>query len=84
MPTHYLPTHNSSPSHGYLKAISKVNMHDLSTDPIQHEIRRMSIPKSQNVTNHGHNGQGASVIGAPLEPNLELASPHSLDLGLIN
>lgn len=57
-------------------------MHDLPTDPVQHEVGRMSVSESQNVTDHGHDGQGASVIGASLEPNLGLSSPRFVGFGI--
>ena len=31
----------------------------------------LPVPQSQDVAHHGHDGQGAGVVGPPVEPHLE-------------
>mmetsp|Transcript_38512 Transcript_38512/g.53470 ORF Transcript_38512/g.53470 Transcript_38512/m.53470 type:complete len:204 (+) Transcript_38512:646-1257(+) len=57
------------PVHGRLEAIPKVNVQDLARVPIQHQVAWVSVAEAEEVADHAHHGQGASVVGAAVEPN---------------
>jgi hypothetical protein len=40
--------------HGNLEAVAEINVDDFPRISIQHQIRRVPIPKTQDITNHRH------------------------------
>lgn len=56
--------------HGHLEAVAKVDVHNLARDSVEHQVRRVAVTQSENVSNHGHDAQRARVICAALQPGL--------------
>jgi hypothetical protein len=54
--------------HCHLEAVTEINMDDLAGVSIQHEIRRMPIAQSENITDHRHDGKGTRVVRSPSKP----------------
>jgi hypothetical protein len=38
--------------HGDFEAVTKINVNDLASDTVQHQIRRMSVAKAEDISNH--------------------------------
>ena len=38
--------------HGDFEAVTKINVNDLASDTVQHQIRWMSVAKAENISNH--------------------------------
>mmetsp|Transcript_13522 Transcript_13522/g.28909 ORF Transcript_13522/g.28909 Transcript_13522/m.28909 type:complete len:454 (-) Transcript_13522:2570-3931(-) len=60
--------------HGRLKAVPKVNVQQLATIPVEHEVGGVPVPQAQDVAHHGHDCSGARVVGAPVQPHLTVAA----------
>jgi hypothetical protein len=54
--------------HGHLEAVSEINVDDLAGDPVQHQVTRVAIAETQDVTDHGHDGERACIVCAAIKP----------------
>ena len=54
--------------HGYLEAITEIDVDDLARNAVEHQVRRVAIAKPQNVADHGHCCEGACEVGSTVEP----------------
>jgi hypothetical protein len=57
------------PLHCDFETISEIDVNDLASGSLKHDVAWVAISKSKNVPNHGHSGEGAGVIGSALEPD---------------
>lgn len=48
-------------------------MDDPSTQSIHQQVRGMTISESEDVSDHGHDGEGTTVVAATVEPGLRVA-----------
>ena len=54
--------------HGHLETITEIDVHNLAGDPVQHQVGRMAITKTEDITDHGHYGERACVIRTTIKP----------------
>ena len=54
----------------YLEAITKVDVHDLATLALKHEVGRVAIAKPQDIAHHAHDSEALRVVGATFQPHL--------------
>ena len=54
--------------HRNLETITEINVDDLSSDAVKHEVRRVTVAQTQNVANHGHDTERSRVVCSSLEP----------------
>jgi len=46
-------------------------VHDLAAHAVEHEVRRMSVAEAEDVADHRHDSEGASVVCATIKPSLK-------------
>ena len=56
--------------HGDLEAVAVVDVHDLAVDAVEHQVAGVPVPQAEDVADHAHDGEGARVVCAALEPGL--------------
>lgn len=56
--------------HGDFEAVAEVDVDDLAGDAVEHEVAGVPVAEAEDVADHGHDGEGAGVVGATLEPGL--------------
>ena len=49
------------PGHGNFETITEINVKNLATQAIQHQVRRVAISKTQNVSDHRHHSQRSEI-----------------------
>ena len=52
--------------HSDLEAVSEVNVHDLASVSLEHDIGRVSVAQPKNVTHHGHHCKTTCEAGPSL------------------
>ena len=56
--------------HRHLEAVAKVDVHDLAADATEHQVRRMPVAETKDITDHRHHRKRSRVVGSPVEPHL--------------
>ena len=56
------------PVHGYFETVAEINVDDLAGDTVQHQVTRVAITETQDVTDHGHDGERTRVVCAAIKP----------------
>ena len=54
--------------HGHFEAVAKVNVDDLASDSVEHQVGWMSVAQTKDISDHGHDSQRARVIGSAAKP----------------
>ena len=56
--------------HRHLEAVAEVDVHDLAADATEHQVRRMPVAETKDITDHRHHRKRSRVVGSPVEPHL--------------
>ena len=54
----------------HLEAVAEVDVQDLSASAVECKVGRVAIAQAQHIAHHGHDGKGASVVRAAVQPHL--------------
>jgi hypothetical protein len=54
--------------HGDFETIAEINVHNLAGDAIEHKVGRMAIAQTENVADHGHDGERSGIVSTAIEP----------------
>eukprot|EP01137_Pigoraptor_chileana_P037296 Opistho-2@34174 len=58
--------------HCHLETIAEVDVQDFPREAVEHKVGGMAVPKSKNIADHRHDGQGARVVCPAVQPALRV------------
>ena len=58
--------------HSHFKAVAKIDMNHFSGRPLDEDVGRMPVAKTEYMANHAIHCQGASVCSTSVKPSLRI------------